>query len=144
MMDQELHAPRCPIGATLDVVGDRWSLLVVRDLLRGRTKFSELQLSITGIASNVLTDRLRKLETLDIIVREADPSKNSARRYYQLTRKGHGLGKVIGAMSEWGQRWADHDLQLIDQECGHQVEVHYRCEICLHNTPTSRVRIVES
>ena len=62
-------AARDPLGAALDLVGDRWSLLIIRDLLRGRSRFSELRGSVVGIASNVLAERLKRLEAAEVVHR---------------------------------------------------------------------------
>lgn len=88
---------RCPVGATLDVVGDRWTLLVVRDLLRGYTRFNELRYSVEDISSNVLAERLRRLEREGIVERRC--AQGSSRAQYVLTAKGHALGVVVGALS---------------------------------------------
>lgn len=133
---------RDPLGAALDVVGDRWTLLVVRDLLRGRTRFAELRGSVIGITSSTLSDRLARLERAGVVerrrYRDAPP-----RDEYLLTAKGHGLGIAVGALSLWGERHTAHDLRLIDQACGHGIELAYRCPECDRETPRSRVRIVE-
>ena len=134
------HA-RDPLGAALDIVGDRWSLLVVRDLLRGNTRFGQLRESVVGIAPNILAERLRRLERNGVLVRrryqEAPP-----RDEYVLTRRGHGLGAAVGALLIWGEA-AQHDLSLVDQACGHEVGLVYRCPECDRDTPRSRLRIVE-
>lgn len=133
---------RDPLGATLDLVGDRWALLIVRDLLRGHSRFNQLRESVVGIASSVLTDRLRRLEEAGVILRR--PYSQSPPRYeYILTGKGHGLGVAVGALLLWGERHAAHDLSLIDEDCGHSVELAYRCPQCDRATPRSRLRIVE-
>ena len=132
---------RDPLGAALDVVGDRWTLLVVRDLLRGHTRFSELRESVVGIASNILSDRLRRLEAHGIAERRRY-SDSPPRDEYLLTRRGHGLGPAVGALLIWGEA-AQHDLSLIDLDCGHEVALVYRCPACDRATPRSRLRIVE-
>ena len=135
-------AVRDPLGAALDIVGDRWTLLVVRDLLRGHSRFNELRESVVGIASTVLTDRLRRLEETGVLERRRYQSA-PPRDDYVLTRKGHGLGVVVGALLLWGERHTAHDLALIDLHCGHGVELIYRCPTCAHDTPRARLRIVE-
>lgn len=94
----------CPVSASLEIFGDRWSLLVIRDLMvRGFRTFREFQLSDEGIASNILADRLRKLEAAGILVAEADP--NDARRWmYRLTKKGIDLAPVLFELLIWGAR----------------------------------------
>lgn len=137
------HIQRDPLGATLDLVGDRWTLLIVRDMLRGRSRFNELRESTVGIASNILADRLRRLEGAGIVIRRSY-SQAPPRHEYILTPKGHGLGVAVGALLLWGERHAAHDLSLIDAACGHSVELAYRCADCDHATPRSRLRIVEA
>lgn len=134
---------RCPVAATLDIVGDRWTLLVVRDLLRGRTRFSELRKSVEGITSSILSDRLKVLEREDLVSRRFY-SDHPPRAEYFLTSKGHALGVVVGALSAWGERHTEHDLALVDNACGHGVDVVYRCSECGHPSPGSRIRIVEA
>lgn len=141
-MTTRTQAARDPIGAALDLVGDKWTLIVVRDLLPGPRRFNELRDSVVGIASNVLTDRLRRLEAADLVERRIY-METPPRAEYRLTRKGHGLGLVVGALLLWGERHTEHDLTLIDQACGHDVELVYRCPSCDRHTPRSRLRIVE-
>jgi DNA-binding HxlR family transcriptional regulator len=62
-MQASRRAIRCPVAATLDVVGDRWTLLIVRDLLRGNSRFSELARSVEGVTTTMLSDRLKRLES---------------------------------------------------------------------------------
>jgi DNA-binding HxlR family transcriptional regulator len=133
---------RDPLGAALDIVGDRWTLLVVRDLLRGNTRFNQLRESVVGIASNILSDRLTRLEAHGVLERHRY-SDSPPRDEYVLTRKGHGLGAAVGALLLWGERSASHDLSLIDFQCGHEVALVYRCLACGWDTPRARLRIVE-
>ena len=135
-------AARDPLGAALDLVGDRWSLLIIRDLLRGRSRFGALRGSVVGIASNVLAQRLKRLEAAEVLHRRWY-SQTPPRAEYILTPKGHGLGMAVGALLLWGERYTDHDLALIDLECGHRVELAYRCPDCETATPRGRLRIVE-
>ena len=132
---------RDPLGAALDIVGDRWTLLVVRDLLRGHTRFNDLRESVVGIASNILVDRLRRLEAHGIVGRRRY-SESPPRDEYLLTPRGHGLGPAVGALLIWGEA-ADHALTLIDLDCGHEVALLYSCPRCDRATPRSRLRIVE-
>jgi DNA-binding HxlR family transcriptional regulator len=134
---------KCPVANTLDIVGDRWTLLVVRDLLKGRTRFSELRHTVEGIPSAVLTDRLRTLEAAGVVVRR-QYSEHPPRYEYHLTAKGHGLGVVVGALATWGERFAESDLTLVDQECGHGLNVVYHCPTCERRAPGRRVRMVGS
>lgn len=132
---------RCPIASTLDIVGDRWTLLVIRDLLRGKRRFAELKVSAEGIPGSVLSDRLKLLEEHDLVVRRFY-SQHPPRAEYLLTSKGHDLGPVVGALSRWGEKYTEHDTTIVDQECGHGVAVVYHCEQCARLAPRNRVRIV--
>lgn len=136
-------AVRCPVASTLGIVGDRWTLQVVRDLLRGKRRFSELAESVEGIPPAVLTLRLRRLEAHGIVTRRTYHDR-PPRTEYVLTQKGHGLGVVVGALSSWGERYLEHDLALVDEECGHGITVVYHCPVCARRSPRSRVRIVEA
>ena len=94
----------CPVGISLDIVGDRWTLLVVRDLMvRGLRTFKDFQHSGEGIASNILADRLRKLEAAGIISAESEP-EDARRVYYRLTESGIDLAPVLAELLLWGAR----------------------------------------
>jgi len=134
---------RCPVASTLDVVGDRWTLLIVRDLLRGRKRFTDLRGTVERIPASVLSERLKLLEREGIVTRRMY-SDHPPRAEYILTSKGHDLGLVVGALSSWGEKYAEHDLSLVDNECGHGVSVVYHCPTCARPSPRSRVRIVAS
>ncbi|OAI39382.1 hypothetical protein AYO38_07785 [bacterium SCGC AG-212-C10] len=134
---------RCPVAYSLDIVGDRWTLQIIRDLLRGHTRFSDLRNTVEGIPGSVLSERLRLLEREGILERR-QYSDHPPRAEYLLTAKGHSLGVVVGALSSWGERYAEHDLSLVDNECGHGVSVVYHCETCGRAAPRSRIRIVEA
>ena len=96
----------CPIACALDLVGDRWTLLVLRDLLRGRSRFGELLDSPEGIPTNILADRLKRLEAAGIIDSMAYQN-NPPRKAYALTEKGEDLKTVMGALASWGDRHID-------------------------------------
>ena len=133
---------RCPIAYTLDVVGDRWSMLILRDMFRGRRRFAALADSVEGIPPAILTARLRLLEHEGIVVRRMY-SDHPPRAEYHLTAKGHDLGPVVGALATWGEKYSEHDFSIIDEECGHGLSVIYHCQTCERRAPRSRVRIVE-
>lgn len=134
---------RCPVATTLDIVGDRWTLLVIRDLLRGQARFGELEDSVEGIPPSVLSDRLKILEREGIVSRRFY-SQHPPRAEYLLTAKGHALGVVVGAMATWGERYGEHDLALVDKECGHGLSVVYHCPTCDREAPRNRARIVST
>jgi DNA-binding HxlR family transcriptional regulator len=94
----------CPVSISLEVLGDRWSLLVIRDLMvRGYRRFKEFQESGEGIASNILADRLRKLEARGLIVAEVEARDGRAVNY-RLTEKGIDLAPVLLELLIWGAR----------------------------------------
>lgn len=95
--------PECPVARTLDLVGDRWSLLVVRDAMDGARSFTEFQRR-TGIARNILTDRLRKLTAHGLLAQRTAPS--GRRQEYVLTAAGHALFPVVLTLRQWGERHA--------------------------------------
>lgn len=99
----EFLRSRCAVACTLDLVGDKWSLLVVRDLLRGSATYGELQNSFEGIPTNILADRLRKLEEAGIIAKSAY-QQHPVRYSYELTKKGKSLGDVLLAIVRWGKK----------------------------------------
>ena len=94
----------CPVSISLEMLGDRWSLLIVRDMMvRGHRTFKEFQAAGEGIATNILADRLQKLEASGIIT--AEPEARDARRInYRLTQKGIDLAPVLLELLIWGAR----------------------------------------
>ena len=97
---------KCPVARTLDIVGERWTLLVLRDLFTdGPRKFQDFQRSLPGISPNTLSARLKTLEENDIVARyfyEDHPP----RAEYRLTDKGKSLGPVLRSLLEWGNKHA--------------------------------------
>ena len=101
----------CPVACTLDILGDKWTLLVVRDLLLGRTQFKDFVASPEHIATNILTDRLNRLVEHQLVERYPAPQQ-PGRDAYRLTPKGKALGPVIKSIVKWG---TDHfeDTQVM-------------------------------
>jgi DNA-binding HxlR family transcriptional regulator len=93
----------CAVACTLDVVGDKWTLLVVRDLLRGSTTYKELQNSPERIPTNILADRLKRLEDAGLIAKAAY-QEHPVRYAYTLSEKGKELREVLGAFARWGRK----------------------------------------
>ena len=100
------HRSGCPINLTLEVLGDKWSLIIVRDMMFGnRRHFRELlSRSEEGIASNILADRLRRLLAEGVISKEDDPS-HKQKAIYSLTEKGIELLPVFAMIGAWGRKW---------------------------------------
>ncbi|MFI7672275.1 winged helix-turn-helix transcriptional regulator [Actinophytocola sp. NPDC049390] len=95
--------PNCPVARAVDVIGDRWSLLIVRDAMDGARSFTDFQ-QRTGIARNILADRLRKLVAHGLISQVEAPS--GKRRVYELTAAGKDLFPVLVTLRQWGERHA--------------------------------------
>lgn len=119
----------CPVAKTLELVGERWTLLIIRDLIRGKTKFNELQESLPGIAASVLSERLKNLEAHEIVESKLY-SEHPPRLSYHLTKRGRELGMIIGALYSWGQKYTSCGSKLVDDECGHAVELGFHCPTC--------------
>jgi DNA-binding HxlR family transcriptional regulator len=108
----------CPIARTLDIVGSRWTLLVIRDLLTGPLRFQDLQERLPGMAPNVLSSRLKTLEEHGVVKREFY-SDHPPRASYELTDSGRELGLVVLALARWGVRHVGSGLNrsLRHEEC---------------------------
>ncbi|TAK75235.1 MAG: transcriptional regulator [Dehalococcoidia bacterium] len=95
----------CPIARSLDIVGDRWTLLVLRDLRRGHSKFADLLVSLQGISPTVLSERLQSLEQDGLAARRFY-SDHPPRAEYVLTPRGDSLAPVLKALYDWGTEHA--------------------------------------
>ncbi len=93
----------CPIATTLDLVGDRWTLVIVRDMVTGKTRFGEFMDSPEGITTNILADRLKRMTAAGLVLKEAYQA-NPVRFEYHLTDRGFDLLPVLQAMCNWGNR----------------------------------------
>ncbi|MBL4757947.1 MAG: helix-turn-helix transcriptional regulator [Rhizobiales bacterium] len=94
----------CPIATTLDLVGDRWTLVILRDMINGKTKFGEFLESPERITTNVLTDRLQMMEKTGFVKRKAY-LKRPLRYEYLATKKGRAMLPVLQEISRWGNRF---------------------------------------
>ena len=94
---------RCPVACVLDIVGDRWSLLVIRDLMRGKRRYAEFLTSPEGIPTNILAERLKRLKKAGVIASRRY-SQHPPRVEYLLTDKGEDLRPIMRAMADWGVR----------------------------------------
>jgi DNA-binding HxlR family transcriptional regulator len=114
----------CPIARSLDVFGDWWSLLIIRDALLGRRRFGEFQKSL-GLAKNILTVRLRALVDQGLLAM-APASDGSAYQEYVLTPKGRGVFPIMVALRQWTEEFDEHPEQiatiLVDREKGRPVK----------------------
>ncbi len=102
-MKKRTYDQYCPVAEALDVVGDRWALLIVRELLTGPQRYSDLQTTLPRIPPNVLATRLRELEDAGLVTRRELPPP-AARTVYELTDEGRGLEGVIRSLARWGMQ----------------------------------------
>ena len=112
---ESCNRSKCPVSCVLDLLGDKWTLLLVRDLLLGKGTFTEFQQSPEGIPTNILAERLKRLLAAGII--EKLPYQERPLRYrYQLTRKGSDLYPVLSAMIDWGNRYVEGTISRAEIE----------------------------
>jgi DNA-binding HxlR family transcriptional regulator len=135
------HHP-CSIARTLDVAGEWWTLLILKDIAYGVRRFRELQDDL-GISANVLADRLEALVAegiLDTHVYQERPQRSE----YRLTEKGTDLIPALLALMQWGDRWkwpgSSGPVRVLHEQCEHEVHVQVRCEHCDRETGHAELR----
>ncbi len=132
----------CSIARTLDVVGEWWTPLILRDAFRGTTRFDDFQASL-GLARSVLTARLTKLTEQGILRRTAY-SEHPPRYEYRLTDKGRALFPVIAALMQWGDTWAagpdGPPVIFVHDTCGQVTQPVLTCPHCHGEVGTGNVR----
>ena len=136
----KIYGQRCPVAKTLELVGDRWTLLLVRDLLGGTRRFQDLEASLPGIAPNILSDRLKLMEEHSLVTRSFY-SDHPPRAEYSLTDKGKELGTVVGALAAWGSRHVDKSARLVHADSGKEVRLGYFRADTGERVPGSAVRV---
>jgi DNA-binding HxlR family transcriptional regulator len=123
------YGQSCPVAKSLEFLGERWTLLIVRDLLHGPRKFQDLQQSLVGVAPAVLSDRLKHLEALGIVSRSFY-SEHPPRAEYSLTACGAELRPVVGALAIWGSRHLHTPSTLVHTDCDTALDMTYYCPTC--------------
>jgi DNA-binding HxlR family transcriptional regulator len=113
---KNLSGSLCPAMASADILGDKWTLLLLREMFLGTTRFGRFQKAIPRMSPSILSKRLRTLEAADIIVRKAAPSGQAAE--YKLTRSGRELGPIVENMAVWGMRWRKRSIAAQDCDVG--------------------------
>ena len=122
-------SPASALEAALDRVGDRWSLLLVDALLSGGRRFGELRNDLPGLAPNILTERLRRLEREGIVI--ATPySTRPPRMEYSLTGDGRDLASALRLLADWGSRRGELGEPLRHDRCGTPLEARWYCPTC--------------
>jgi DNA-binding HxlR family transcriptional regulator len=131
----------CPVARSLDVVGEWWTLLIVRDALLGARRFEDFR--ATGIADNILSARLRRLVDEGVLERVRYQERPD-RHEYVLTEKGRALAPVVQALRGWGRRWTsgeDRSPAPIHAECGHEAVLRYHCPHCDRVLAADEIRL---
>ncbi len=132
MLRSDYTDQNCSIARALELIGERWTILILRDVFRGSRRFDELQGDL-GIARNVLQSRLERLCDAGILKR-VPYQERPLRHEYRLTRKGLDLWPVIVALLQWGDRYeapeAGPPVLLVHRECGGAVDDRRRCAKC--------------
>ncbi len=128
----EIGGLPCSVARALSVVGDRWTLLVLRDCFLGLRRFDEFQASL-GLSSHLLSTRLAMLVDEDILERRPYRER-PARHEYRLTAKGRDLYPVIGSLLRWGDRWLagaeGPPFSVVHEDCGHPSDPTLACSAC--------------
>src|SRR5262245_22969348 len=101
------YAQYCPVAKATEILGDRWTLLILREMLGGATGFNELQRGLPGISRSVLADRMRRLERAEVVERRTGPKGRTLD--YRLADAGRDLQPVVQAIGEWGATWSVAD-----------------------------------
>ena len=138
MRHASLAAAPCPIARTLDLVGEWWTLLIVRDALLGARRFEDFK--ATGIADNILSARLKKLTDAGVLKRrryQAHPDRYE----YLLTDKGGALAPVVLALRSWGKRFTKgpDTSHIVHTTCGESIDVGYHCAKCAREVDGTEV-----
>lgn len=137
-----INPPPSGLESALDRVGDRWSLLVVDALLDGPRRFGELRTALPGIAPNILTDRLRRLERERILV-SAAYSTRPPRMEYRLTGDGRDLASALRLLADWGSRRTGGE-PLRHDRCGTAIEARWFCPTCAVPVADSEINAGEA
>ncbi|MFM7063971.1 MAG: winged helix-turn-helix transcriptional regulator [Actinomycetes bacterium] len=124
--------PACSIAASLDIVGDRWTILILRDAFRGLHRFDEFRRDLE-IPRAVLADRLRRLVDAGVLVKRPY-SEHPPRDEYRLTEMGRELSPILVALMQWGDRWLGGPegppTVLVHEPCGTEVDLRFHCWEC--------------
>jgi DNA-binding HxlR family transcriptional regulator len=131
MQRTSFETMNCSVAQCLEVVGEWWSMLIVRDAFLGVRRFDDFQARL-GISRNILTTRLTSLVEAGVL-QKVPYQERPLRHEYRLTEKGHDLWSVLTAMREWGDRWSAPDgapLEVVHDACGEVLVVAATCRHC--------------
>jgi len=133
------YAQTFPVAQALELLGERWTLLIVRDLLIRPRKFQDLRGSLAGVTPAVLSARLKVLEASGIVSRQLY-TEHPPRAEYTLTERGFGLRSVVRALGIWGAHHLDAGWTFVHDRCETDVEIAYRCPACRKTVASEHVR----
>ncbi len=123
------HPRPCSLAAALGLIGEKWSMLVIRELAFGVHRFDAIAAN-TGAPRDILTNRLRRLEAANVVERR-QYQEHPPRSGYHLTPAGHELRPILLGLAQWGDRWAvDQPSVTFVHECGEEAEVVHTCRAC--------------
>lgn len=132
----------CNIAQTLNIIGDRWSLLILHQMFLGNVTFKEIQDNLEGIPTNLLSDRLKALEADELIERSIYQS-HPPRYKYILTKKGYDLEDVFNSLILWGQKYLNTCYKkLVHENCNSVIEHMYYCPNCLRNVNIDELIVI--
>ncbi|MBV8534644.1 MAG: winged helix-turn-helix transcriptional regulator [Alphaproteobacteria bacterium] len=135
------YGQTCPVARTLEIIGERWTLLIIRELFRhGSQRFQDLQDTLTGVAPNVLSDRLKTLEEHGLIRREFY-SQHPPRAAYVLTPVGRELHPTMRALAAWGAKHLGGETRVLHEACGHDIEMRPYCPHCETELANHQVKV---
>lgn len=140
----KLYNLHCNIAQTLNIIGDRWSLLILHQIFLGRETYKEIQDNLEGIPTNLLSERLKSLEGDDLIKRSLYQS-HPPRYRYMLTDKGYDLEDVFYSIILWGQKHLKAcSKKLVHENCGSPIEHRYYCFKCSKNVAVDELAVIDS
>ncbi|NIK67301.1 MULTISPECIES: helix-turn-helix domain-containing protein [unclassified Paenibacillus] len=129
-MSKSIYQLDCNIAQTLNIIGDRWTLLVIHEIMTGKKTFNEIKQALKTISANVLSERLKQLEE-DGLIASNLYSAHPPRYEYELTESGHDLEMVLNAYLLWGRKHLDKSYKVMKHaDCGHEIELRYYCPKC--------------
>jgi DNA-binding HxlR family transcriptional regulator len=131
MLNRDYPTQYCPVASTLEVIGERWTLLIVRDVFLGIRRFDDLQRDL-GVARNILQVRLERLVEEGVLVKRPYQER-PLRSEYRLTEKGADLWPVLVSLLKWGDKYAiegERPMILQHRDCGGELDDRRRCVVC--------------
>ncbi len=139
---QELKTEPCSVARTLSVIGEKWTILILRDCYRGLTRFDAFEKSL-GIPRALLSERLKRMVIEEILIKQADP--NHAKRFdYILTQKGWDLRAVTLTMMAWGNKYMSQTvapMEIRHLNCNHMITPELHCPVCAKKLDPKEIEV---